>query len=258
MIIRKFYQIDAKALMIGTTNGTKKDTQMFVESQIEKYFDIPKKCSYRIVKVDKENYNFEIQESSITGSVIEELLLILEDEPKAKLMISTPEDVQYQVYRRDDGTLRTLIHSDDEQIKHSDEDSVVVLEGKTSKLTPFFSSLTVAMWSCVAMFAFSIASASIAASISVSVSEAESGYKDAIADNPVAFATQNGLIDQYSTTKNLLLPSMAGVMSIERYQRQSNKPIGKLEFRKGSWITIPYSPEVKIKEKQQQEEKETY
>ena len=42
---KKFYQIDTQALMVGTINGTKKDAQMMVESQIERYFDVPKKCS---------------------------------------------------------------------------------------------------------------------------------------------------------------------------------------------------------------------
>lgn len=243
MNTRKFYQIDAHSLMIGTTNGTKKDAEMFVESQIERYFDIPKKCSYRLVKVEKEVFHFEIQDSSITGSVIDELLVDLEEEPSAKLLISTPEDIQYQVHRRSDGTLRTFMHADGEQIKPSSEDEIKVLDGKTSKLDPFFSPLTVAMWVSAGVFALSIGAASIAASISVSASATESDYKDAIASNPVAFATQHKLIDQYAVTNSARLPAIGGIAALDRHLSKSTTPVGKLEFRRGSWIAVPHQQE---------------
>ena len=197
------------------------------------------------MKIDKEAFHFEIQQGSITGSVIEELLLEMENNPEAKILISDPEDIQYQIHKRLDGSLRTFVNMDGDQISPSKTDEIKVLGGKTSKLTPFFSQLTVGMWVSACIFSLSFAAASIAGSVAISISATESNYKDAIANNPVAFATQNGLVDKYKTTSARNLPSIGGAYAIKRHFLKNNSPVGKLIFRQGSWTSIPHQQKEK-------------
>lgn len=236
--MRRFYQIDASHLILGTTQGSAKDAKLFAEAQAEKYCDIPKKAAFRLKKVNASTYHFEIQERSVTGSILDKILSDLKEDPDSEIYINDASDRQYQIYQRRDGGLRTFVRASGDNVFPDGGEKTEVLQGAKSKLKPFFDVLELTTWSMGVMFALSLVAAVAAGSISLSTGMVEDGYRDAIHYNPVSALASGGFDKRYYTTEKLQnLPAVGGLNAIRLHQARSSGVIGKLEYKSGRWTT---------------------
>lgn len=239
-MIRIFYQIDCDRLIIGTASGNTRDARAFVEAQIERYCDVPKKAHYRLKKAPGLGFHFEIQEGSKTGSIIDKVIDGLNDEDTGELLVFDANEVQYQVYRRPDGSLRTFIRSDTERKMPEGEESIKLLDGSFAYFRPYFSSLNLAAQVFGVIFA--ICFMVMLAFLTVSTTEGliERGYKDAATHAPLAlFQTMPGPPAMYESERTERLPAMGGLDAINRFKMESDEQIGRLVFDGVSWKAIP-------------------
>lgn len=240
--MRRFYQIDSNSLMIGSTSGSKKDCKMFVENQIERYADIPKNSHYSLTKASNEITHYEIQEDSVTGSVLKRILQDMDDSDETEVLVFDRNEVQYQIYQRSDGTLRTFIRKDDERIMPVDEE-VETLEGDPKELHPYFSTSAMYAWGSAAVFAVSVAIAALATSVSISTSVYEDGYVDAIEKNPMGFLVNSGISTRkFSVEKTENLPLVGGLKAIDEFLLDNpGQAIEKLEYIREGWSITPHN-----------------
>lgn len=240
MSIKRFYQIDTSHLIIGSTSGTSKDAKLFVESQIERYCDIPKKSKYRIIKDGKDHWHFEIQENPVSGSVLDMVIQDIDENPETEIFIFGSDEEQYHIYKRPDGSLRTFIRKESERVMPVDE-KVELLEGDQKALKDYFSLLYAWAWGTGVFFAISLSVALVAGFVSAGLKTSENGYREAISKAPISFLIENKLFTKrYESEPLKNLPGVGGVQAMTNYlDSGASRAIGKLVFNHGNWRVEP-------------------
>lgn len=231
-----FYNIDCDGFLIGTVDGNKKDAKEFVEAQVNKYFDVPNECYYRIIKSKESGFHYEIQESSKTGSVLDKVLKAIENDEDSDVFIYGKNGIQYQVYQRKDGSLRTFIRGHDDLIS-PEVGGIEDLNGSMAKFTPYFSKITGGVVASGMFFFITLTGSLIASSFLGAQYMAQKGHVNALQTTPInLFLKSSSVFDLYVENYNNL-PVNGGLNAIKRFNRSEGKTIGKLEYN-GRWNVV--------------------
>lgn len=245
MMKRKIFQIDCQRIIFGTARGTRRDARAFVEAQVDRYFDFPKRCSYYIKKAPGYGYHFEVQEGSRGGSALKEILAALSSEEEVEVLVVDANNHQYRVFKRTDGSLRTFFLSDEESNVQEILASAVLLEGTANKLRAHYSTLNTG--ALVAGLLFGISFLGMLAGLSVSATQSviENGYEAAIDQGPMGFVFERGEErNAIHIPRPSMMPLTAGWHEVLIHQSRGGGQISKLIYQGGLWRIDPKDPAV--------------
>lgn len=232
------YHVDCNKVLFGTVPGKKKDTQAFVEAQIQQYFDIPKNCHYRIEKAPGIGFHFEIQEDPNSGSVLKEILKSFKEGTHHEFLLFDNAGNQYQIYQRSDETLRTFFLSGDETTVSPDDKRIKTLSGKSGALRPYFSKTSLGVAISLVVFLISLVPAGIAASVAYTQGLVDQGYQQAVLHSPFG-----DILDPTFSPISQNLPLTDAQRLTEGWQtltehfqtHPDQETIGKLEYQDNQW-----------------------
>lgn len=248
---KKFYKLQADFLTIGSIGGSKKDVIAFIEGQIEKYSYVPNNCKYFIKKGKDGIFHFEIQENPRSGSILSQIIKDLEtnkedealgnsggeeeDSSINDIYIYDNNDVQYQIYKRKDGTLRTFIRNHDEVVLPP-IDGIETFKGSGIGFVAYFSKLAVAKYVSGFLFGVTLCMAIFAGSLWLTQDMVQKGYVNAAKSSPVSVVLKANSIFDLQVQDSAQLPIIGGLDQIRKLDGQE---IRKLIYNGASWAAIP-------------------
>ena len=233
--MKSFYQINSDNLLIGSVSGSIDDAKLYVEDQIQKHFNIPKKCKFNIQKGEGGFYHFEIHQGELVGSILNTLFSIFDENPDADIYIFSPTEDQYQVYRRPDGSLRTFMRPENDPVKPDTDAEIEFIDGKASGLKPFFSNLEFGVWVSGFVFALALVVMTFSVSVKTTMEISDSGYKNAINNSVLSVVIPENNAKNFNSENIRNIPSIGGSIELQRFTRRSDDIVGKLQFKDGYW-----------------------
>jgi hypothetical protein len=240
---RKIFQIDCHKIVIGTAPGTEKDARAFVEAQIDRYFDLPKRCSYRVKKFPGYGFHFEIQQESISGSILDRILDELRDEEEGEdkegteLLVLDASGHQYRIFKRVDGSLRTFFLDDSENRRQEIEYGAVLIEGSQGKFRDYYSTLTSAMVVLAVCFGLSFVPVLAGLSVVATKSSIENGYQESVKHGPLSFVFDSGSFpDDIRVPAPRTMPVITGWRAVAEHELSGEGQIKKLVYDGSRWI----------------------
>lgn len=232
------YHVDCSKVIFGTLPGKKKDAKVYIESQIERHFDVPKNCYYHIYKISSSSFHYEIQEDPNSGSVLNALLEDLQEHSHKELMLLDTQGNQYRLYQRADGSLRTFFLSPDETNISPDDKRIKTLSGKSSKLIPYFSKGSLSLSISAFVFLISLAPVAILSSLDYTKRLVDEGYHHAVSTAPFGDILDPSFSPKTTNQPYTNVTTLSdGWQTLSDYFKEHPKVkiIEKLEFKDQQW-----------------------